>query len=245
MKKITTEEFISKAVLKHGDRYNYSLVAYSTTHAKVKIICPDHGVFQQSPNNHLKGQGCRKCGSIKHGKSLSKLHKNNKQDFSHIVPPEGSKVVPLTQGQYALVDEEDYERVMQHNWCTVKGDSTYYAENIVLGRMHRFIMGVTDKDIFLDHKNNCGLDNRKTNLRKATKQQNSFNVKKRKGLNRYKGVTAIPRGKFKARITLCYHNYHIGYFDTEEEAARAYDMKAKELFGEFAWLNFPEEVTNG
>jgi len=57
----TTEEFIKKAISVHGDTYDYSLVDYKHTHTKVKIICPEHGVFEQEPNAHLSGQGCRKC----------------------------------------------------------------------------------------------------------------------------------------------------------------------------------------
>jgi hypothetical protein len=61
-KKLTTDEFIVKAKILHGERYNYSLVEYKTAHLKVKIICPEHGIFEQKPNNHLMGKGCKKCG---------------------------------------------------------------------------------------------------------------------------------------------------------------------------------------
>jgi hypothetical protein len=57
----TTEDFISEAVIVHGNRYDYSLVEYSSNKEKVKVICPEHGVFEQVANNHLRGQGCCKC----------------------------------------------------------------------------------------------------------------------------------------------------------------------------------------
>jgi hypothetical protein len=60
MRKKTTEEFIKNAIEIYGDRYNYSLVEYIGAHTKVKIICPIHGVFEQSPNNHLRW-GCSMC----------------------------------------------------------------------------------------------------------------------------------------------------------------------------------------
>jgi len=60
MKKLTTAEFIKHANKVHGYRYDYSKVKYLGAHQKVKIICPDHGVFLQSPTTHLKGSGCRK-----------------------------------------------------------------------------------------------------------------------------------------------------------------------------------------
>ena len=58
---MTTEEFISKAKKVHGDKYDYSLVEYVNAFKKVKIICPIHGVFKQSPSIHVFGQGCPKC----------------------------------------------------------------------------------------------------------------------------------------------------------------------------------------
>ena len=63
-KKLTTEQFIHKAREIHGDYYDYSLVVYVNARIKVKIICPIHGIFKQSPRNHLSGQGCPKCKSI-------------------------------------------------------------------------------------------------------------------------------------------------------------------------------------
>jgi hypothetical protein len=63
----TTESFITKAKLKHGNKYYYSLAEYNGAKTKIKIICPIHGVFEQTPTNHLSGNGCPKCsGNIKY-----------------------------------------------------------------------------------------------------------------------------------------------------------------------------------
>lgn len=62
MRKITTDEFIAKAKLIHGDKYDYSKVNYNGSLTKVCIICPKHGEFWQTPNAHTQGQGCSKCG---------------------------------------------------------------------------------------------------------------------------------------------------------------------------------------
>ena len=64
-KKLTKEEFIEKANLKHSDYYDYSLVNYVKSKINVKIICPIHGVFEQTPNSHLLGHGCPKCSIIR------------------------------------------------------------------------------------------------------------------------------------------------------------------------------------
>ena len=61
-KKLTTEQFVNYAKTIHGDKYNYSLVEYVNAHTKIEIICKDHGIFEQKPNHHLNGSGCRKCG---------------------------------------------------------------------------------------------------------------------------------------------------------------------------------------
>jgi hypothetical protein len=59
--KLTQEQFINKANIKHNNYYDYSLVNYIKAQTKVKIICPKHGEFEQQPNNHLFGQGCIWC----------------------------------------------------------------------------------------------------------------------------------------------------------------------------------------
>ena len=68
----TTEEFIREAKTIHGDKYNYSNVVYKSTHDKIVITCRLHGDFKQSPANHLRSQGCDKCGDSKNGISQRK-----------------------------------------------------------------------------------------------------------------------------------------------------------------------------
>ncbi|AXF52562.1 MAG: hypothetical protein [Caudoviricetes sp.] len=75
MRKLTEEEFIEKAKKAHGDKYDYSLVCYKSSHTKVKIICNEHGVFEQSPNGHLNGRGCLKCGLNK--RTISQTSSSN------------------------------------------------------------------------------------------------------------------------------------------------------------------------
>ena len=62
--KLTTETFIDKANKIHNNKYNYSLVVYKNSHIIIDIICPEHGIFKQKPNNHLSGQGCNICSNI-------------------------------------------------------------------------------------------------------------------------------------------------------------------------------------
>lgn len=154
--------------------------------------------------------------------------------------------IPLTQGQYAIVDPERYEELAKHKWYTVRNDGRYYAVRWVKNKnvkMHQVIMGVREEGKVIDHVNGNGLDNRQANVRFATSQQNGWNKRKQRGnySSQYKGVSWDKnRNVWRARIKYKGRSIHLGRFDTEEKAGRAYDAKARELFGEFAWLNFPE-----
>ncbi len=75
-RKLTTEEFIERAKLKHGDRYCYDLVEYKGIDIKIKILCSIHGIFQQSPYKHINGQNCPKCSKIS---SSNKLRKSTEE----------------------------------------------------------------------------------------------------------------------------------------------------------------------
>lgn len=137
----------------------------------------------------------------------------------------------------ALVDDEDYELVNQYRWCFSYG----YAKGANGGPfMHRLIMGAPPFErAKVDHINGDKLDNRRSNLRWATDRQNQGNRKKRSDNCGYKGVSWHPQNrKWMARIGKDGRVRHIGYFDTAEEAALAYDEEAKREFGVYARLNF-------
>lgn len=150
---------------------------------------------------------------------------------------------------YALVDDEDYSLLSRFKWTVLDGkkDHTVYART-KLGRytilMHHLVMGT---GVSIDHKNRVGLDNTKDNLRVANQSENQANAVKRKSMNgkkpssEYKGVCwHKQRGRWTANISKEGKQVYLGLFDSEEEAAKAYDARASELFGEFARLNFPE-----
>jgi hypothetical protein len=154
--------------------------------------------------------------------------------------------IPLTQGKYAIVDVEDFESLNSVKWHAVEDYNTWYAfrSERINGRnssiqMHRKVINPPD-DKCVDHINHNGLDNRKANLRLVSREQNVWNTRKHRGKlsSKYKGVSK-RYGKWRAYIGHKGKMQHIGYFDDELAAARAYDGKAKELFGEYACLNFP------
>lgn len=165
----------------------------------------------------------------------------------------GMKTIPLTQGYYAFVDDEDYDDLMQFKWHILKMRNCYYAKrgcreggkvrNIT---MQAHILGVLKphgRAFQIDHKNGNGLDNRRENIRICSYSQNQMNkVSSRGKTSKYKGVNFCSKRGYISRIKLNYKEIYIGSFKLEKEAALAYDKKAKELFGEFARLNFPEKI---
>ena len=159
------------------------------------------------------------------------------------------KLIPLANGGFTIVDAADYDDLMQYRWLLSRNGKRFYVRrfekvNTPEGPkqkciyMHRQIMNPPD-GMDVDHRFGDGLDNRRENLRICTRTQNSQNAKKKtSSTQKHKGVYKTHNGKFGARIYLNERKAHIGVFPTSELAARAYDQKAKELFGEFANLNF-------
>jgi hypothetical protein len=155
------------------------------------------------------------------------------------------KLIRLTQGQFAQVDDADYDWLNQWKWRAKKSTNTYYAVRTDYSNgkktvgMGRVMLGLTDSEVDAEHRDRNGLNNQRLNLRPATCQQNGINKSGYSKSSQYKGVYYNKeRRMFSAQIKYNYKSRHIGHFKSEIDAARAYDRKALELFGEFAYLNF-------
>jgi hypothetical protein len=144
--------------------------------------------------------------------------------------------IPLTQGKTALIDAADFSRVSAFRWIALRNGRNWYAMRWPGIYMHRLILGVRE----VDHINGNGLDNRRCNLRPATRSQQMQNSRKRLDTSSlYKGVYWDKTyGIWRAQIRINGRAISLGRFDNEVEAAKAYDKAAKEAFSEYARTNF-------
>lgn len=159
------------------------------------------------------------------------------------------KIITLSNNKgEVLVDDEDFEWLDKYDWYLMRGKKVNYAyaygKNIKGSPkflIHRLILNAP-KGIDVDHINGDGLNNQKCNLRLATRSQNLINRNKQS--NNTSGIKGVSycnekkrKKKWKSSINHNSKPITIGRFLTKEEAGRAYDKKAKELYGEFAYIN--------
>lgn len=160
------------------------------------------------------------------------------------------KTIPLTQGKVALVDDADYADLARYKWYATKKGGPWYAKRNsprTGGRHHAILLHRVLLDappgLEVDHINGNGLDNRRANLRLATHAENQYNRRPLGGTSRFKGVCwNREHGKWRAAIRTGGKDLYLGYYATEEDAARAYDAAALQYFGVFARLNFPGDA---
>jgi hypothetical protein len=157
--------------------------------------------------------------------------------------------IALTQGKFALVDDEDYESLVQYRWYAQKHAHTSYAVRTVCSPMkegirtktmvymHQQVLGLKG----IDHRDRNGLNNQRQNLRPATNSQNAQNHRKKPGSkSRFLGVTWHKENKvWRAQICVEGRRLSLGCYPVETEAARAYDAAALSHFGVQANVNFP------
>lgn len=155
--------------------------------------------------------------------------------------------IPVGGGRYsAFVDASDALIVMPYAWRVYTSGprdkpTNFYAHTKIAGKnvsMHRLILGLTDPEIITDHKDHCGVNNTRENIRPVTHKQNAANTRKRSGYSsQYKGVSRKSGYGWAGTIEYNGKKRHLGYFENEIDAARAYNDAAEELFGEYACLN--------
>lgn len=154
------------------------------------------------------------------------------------------KYIALTQGKYAIVDDNLYDWLNQWKWNASFLHNDYYAmrQEMVDGKrktiyMARLILDAKEGEL-VDHINRITLDNRKDNLRIVTHRENNRNSRPKGGTSKYKGVHFEKfTGKWRASITVNRKEYKLGRFKSEVEAAKAYNEAAYIHYGCYAYLN--------
>jgi hypothetical protein len=203
----------------------------------------DCGVLKKVRGDSLVTEDIKSCGclnkELSNARFIAAVTKGPNKTF--IVGDTTYLVLSDKNGCWnglVILDTEDLELVKGYRWCRSHG---YVVHGQSSKRFSRLVMheSLNNKDcLFVDHINHNTLDNRKQNLRVCTPQQNVHNMRLPKhNTSGNKGVYEMANGRIRAII---WHNNkpkHLGYFDTKEEAAKAYNEAALKYFGEFACLN--------
>lgn len=154
-----------------------------------------------------------------------------------------AKIIPLTKGKFAIVDDADFDWLNQYKWCAHenrKGGECYATSyiNHKNVKMHRLIMGATGRWDIIDHIDHNTLNNQRHNLRHATQKQNNQNRKSKGKTSNYRGVSWYTKDKrWVAKIGHGENQKTLGWFKDEIQAALAYNEEAAKRYGEFANLN--------
>ena len=152
-KRLTTRDFITRSTAKHGDKYDYSLVDYMLSRTKVKIICRDHGVFEQTPNKHLQGDGCPECGgnvkldNVTFIKKATEKH-NNKYDYSLVDYVKSQTKVKIVCSEHG----EFLQAPAKHLWgsgcprccCNVKRDNETFIKKATEKHNNKYDYSLVD-----------------------------------------------------------------------------------------------------
>ena len=191
-------------------------------------------------NNQVKAKGY--CN--KHYTRLTRsgqLIQNKEKPNEYIEHEDCYEMIFYNKGvpYSTYIDKEDYEKVKKIKWYLTGNDKNKfgYLGNTKFGRLHRFILDISDNEVVVDHRDGNTLNNRKSNLRICDQQKNCFNHKVHKrNLLQQKGVSKNKSGKYVARIGVNNKVIHLGTFATIEEAVEARYKAECEIHGEYSGL---------
>ena len=196
--KLTTDEFIKKAILVHGYLYIYSKIEYKRAHSRVIIICPIHGEFEQTPNNHLRGKGCPKCANNKISNSeefttkANKIH-NKRYDYSKVEYSNAQSKIIIMCHIHGEFSQTANSHLAGHGCPKCSGENTRKLNSIKFKDKFNFgilylircfndketflKIGITSKDIDSRYKSKISLPyNRETLYEKYARSEDIINM---------------------------------------------------------------------
>ena len=169
---LTLNEFKNRAIKKHGDKYDYSLVDYQKSNIKIKIICPEHGIFEQYPYSHIRGKGCSKCSHKKTANILtcsldefilkSKKKHGDKYDYSLVDYVNSHTKVKIICKEHGEFKQLPYDHISNHGCekCSSSISSYEYeinnfliSNNIKTLTSSRSIIQPSQLDIYIPSHN--------------------------------------------------------------------------------------------
>ena len=154
-------------------------------------------------------------------------------------------IITTKNGDTFLTDADEYEKLSCYSWCLSK--TGYPVANISgkVTKMHRYILGIDDSDLFVDHKNHDKNDNRKANLRVCTAKENAWNKSGNTGRELPVGIRRTKSGRYLARIMINRREIRLGLYDTVEEAVSVRRAAEIQYFGDFAQHKYRKELHDG
>lgn len=225
------ENFGLLTVIERGSDYIYRTQRFPRWICRCD--CDKETIIRESA---LKRGDIKSCGCARITANKNRLKRvDYRIEDSHVV-------CTLTNGVSFLIDASDLPRVQEHGWSYNRPRDYIFANSRLIKYvpLSRFILEAPP-ELEVDHINHDRLDNRRCNLRFATRQENCANTRPTLHCSSgYKGVSFCKQtGKWRAFASLNGRSTTVGRFDTPKEAAVARDKVVRRLHGEFAWLNFP------
>ena len=220
---------------KHGkDKHGYILWLCHCSCGTTKIV----------RGSSLRRGISRSCGCLQRevASKTSKQSRHKRQKHNEITIHEDTAFINLPDGSVALIDSEDVSKIAAYNWGGLCGGGTYVRSSPRIDKercyLHRLILGIDANSLLVvDHIDGDPLNNKKSNLQICSQSVNMQKSSRRAGLTGFRGVVKTPPGKFAARINVHNSARHLGTFSSAEEAARAYDKAAIEIYGVHARIN--------
>ena len=225
----TKEEFIAKAREVHGDKFDYSKVVYVNSMTKVCIICPIHGETYETPSNHLRSRGCLKCYHDSHKSLVCGVGVN---DISYCDPDiyrKWSSMIKRCYSTKVLKKHPSYQDCsVSDEWLILSNFKSWYENNYIEGYDLDKDLLVKGNKIYAAHT--CCFIPKAINIAIKDLQKGKY----------AKGVSIYRHNKYISSICINRKKIHLGCFDTQKEATKAYKIAKEQHFKELAEKYFQE-----